>query len=171
VFGCDAKTIDDCLELFRVHGDAVRETYRAVWSWDARSASPYATTSFEHPPALRGNPRDQVFPWEQIFVCAASCAGSDYPMLAEHLKIPLARAELVVEGTFDPRGEFDGLGGFRAPADATGCYLALHLRATLVSPAPRDVLAKLHARVVERNMVLGALRGIPRTDELVVVSV
>jgi hypothetical protein len=48
-------------------------------------------------------------------MAAASCAGSDYPMLAQHLGVPLERVEFVVEGVFDPRGEFDGLGGYRAP--------------------------------------------------------
>jgi hypothetical protein len=112
-----------------------------------------------------------TFPWEQIFTAAATCAGSDYPMLAQHLGIPLERVELVVEGVFDPRGEFDGLGGWDAPADAGPCFLSLHLRATLTSDAPREVLERLHARVVSRNMVLGALRGIPRTSELVVAEV
>jgi hypothetical protein len=46
-----------------------------------------------------------VYPWEQIFVAAANCAGSDYPMLAAHLGIPLDRVEFLIEGVFDPRGE------------------------------------------------------------------
>jgi hypothetical protein len=74
--------------------------------------------------------------------------------------------EFVVEGVFDPRWEFDGLAGYAGPADAKHCYLGLHLRTTLRSSAPEEALAGIHRRVLERNMVLGALRGIPRTDEL-----
>src|SRR6185295_16066636 len=110
---------------------------------------------------------DVVYPWEQIFTAAAACAGSDYPMLAAHLDIPLDRVDFVVEGIFDPRGEFDGLGGFEAPASARHCYRSLHVRATVVSSATREVLEHLHKRVLSHNMVLGALRGIPQTNELV----
>ncbi|MGH7742108.1 MAG: hypothetical protein ACRENS_08805 [Candidatus Eiseniibacteriota bacterium] len=87
-------------------------------------------------------------------------------MIATYQRIPLARVEFTVEGVFDPRGEFDGLGDFRAPTDAAHCYLALHLRATLTSSAPADALESIHRHVTRQNMVLGALRGIPRTDEL-----
>jgi hypothetical protein len=89
-------------------------------------------------------------------------------MFAAHLGLPLARAELLVAGLFDPRGEFEGLSGYAAPPDAAPAYLALHLRAVLDAPAPRAQLEGLHARVMTRNMVLGALRGIPRTTELIV---
>jgi hypothetical protein len=88
-------------------------------------------------------------------------------MLAAHFGAPLARVEFMVEGVFDPRGQFDGLVGFVAPPEAAKCYASLHLRATLTSHAPRDVLERIHRRVVEHNMVLGALRGIPTTHELV----
>ena len=57
---------------------------------------------------------------------------------------------------------------FGRPAGARHGYLSLHLRTTLVSTAPRATLEPIHRRVVEKNMVLGALRGIPRTDELIV---
>jgi len=168
VCGRDVFSVADILDSFREHGDGIRGTYRARYVFDGRSRDPYGGTRLERPESLRGNPPEVVYPWEQIFVAAASCAGSDYPMLAQHLGIPLERTELVVEGVFDPRGEFDGLAGFRAPADAAPCFLALHLRATLVSSAPRQQLERLHERALAHNMVLGALRGIPRTSELAV---
>ena len=167
IFGEPAGTVDAIVRLLRRDGDAVRGTYRARYRFDANSTDPYASPALERPESLRDNPPAVVFPWEQVFVAAAACAGSDYPMLAAHGGVTLRRAELLVEGLFDPRGEFEGLDGLEAPADARHCFLALHLRATLASPAPRPVLERLHARVVSRNMVLGALRGIPRTDELV----
>jgi hypothetical protein len=107
-----------------------------------------------------------LFPWEQVYVAAASCAGSDYAAIASHLGVPLTRIEFLVEGVFDPRGEFGGFGELETPADAAHCYLGLHFRATLASPAPEEELRRIHRRVIERNMVLGALRGIPRSDEL-----
>ena len=166
VFGEDLKSITQMTDAFRRHGDAMRVTYRARYVFDGRSEDPYSGATLERPSALIGNPPGVVYPWEQIFLSAASCAGSDYPMLAGHFGVPLRRVELLVEGVFDPRGEFDGLAGFRAPADAAPCYLALHLRATLTSEAPRQELERVHRHVVDRNMVLGALRGVPRTDEL-----
>lgn len=168
VFDEAVSSVEEILDSFRRHGDAVRGTYRARYVHDGGSRNPYTSASLDRPPAMRGNPEDQTYPWEQIFVAAATCAGSDYPMLARHLGVPLGRVELVVEGVFDPRGEFDGLDGFRAPAESRPCFLSLHLEATLVSPAPRASLEPLHRRVIERNMVLGALRGIPRTDTLIV---
>ena len=42
-------------------------------------------------------------------------------------------------------------------------------RATAVSSAPRVELEKIHEPVLSHNMVLGALRGIPQTNELVTV--
>jgi hypothetical protein len=168
VFGEDVWSVQQIVDVFRRHGDGVRGTYRARYAFGAGCADPYRAAELERPASLRGNPPEAVFPWEQIFVAAATCAGSDYPMLAEHLGIPLDRVELVVEGVFDPRGEFDGLAGWSAPADAAPCFLSLHLAATLTSGAPRAALEQLHARVLARNMVLGALRGIPRTSELAV---
>jgi hypothetical protein len=170
VFGVEAQSVEEILDVFRTHGDAVRGTYRARYRWSVVTQDPYSGTTLERPASLEGNAPDRIYPWEQIFVAAASCAGSDYPMLAKHLGVALGRVELVVEGVFDPRDEFDGLAGFAAPRDATGGYLSLHLRATLTSPAPREALERIHARVVERNMVLGALRGIPRTSELIVLA-
>lgn len=167
VFGVEASSVEEILGVFRAHGDAVRGAYRARYRF-LGAGDPYNGATLERPPALKGNPPDRVFPWEQIFVAAATCAGSDYPMYARHLGVPLERVELVVEGVFDPRDEFDGLDGYRAPEDGRRCYLSLHLRATLTSSAPRATLERIHARVVERNMVLGALRGVPMTDELIV---
>jgi hypothetical protein len=170
VFGENLSTIEQCGGAFRKLGDRVRGTYRARYVWDQTSRDPHsaAATSLERPPALVDNPPAVVFPWEQIFLSAATCAGSDYAMLASHFGAPLARVELVVEGVFDPRGQFDGLVGFVAPPEAAKCYASLHLRSTLTSRAPRAVLEKIHRRVLEHNMVLGALRGIPTTDELVI---
>jgi hypothetical protein len=168
VFGEDVFSVQQIVDVFRKHGDRVRGTYRARYAFGAGCEDPYGPAQLERPESLRGNPPGAIFPWEQIFVAAATCAGSDYPMLAEHLGIQLERVELVVEGVFDPRGEFDGLDGWSAPADAAPCFLSLHLAATLTSDAPQEQLERLHARVVARNMVLGALRGIPRTSELAV---
>ena len=42
-----------------------------------------------------------------------------------------------------------------------------HLCATLVSSVPREQLERIHERVLSHNMVLGALRGVPQTSELV----
>ncbi|HVY40048.1 MAG TPA: hypothetical protein VHM31_19045 [Polyangia bacterium] len=169
VFGREANSVEEIVGVFRAHGDRVRETYRARYVWSPEAGNPYAVaTALERPESLRANPPDVVFPWEQVFIAAVTCAGSDYPMLAGHLGIALERAELTIDGVFDPRGEFDGLAGFQAPADAAPCYLSLHLRAVLDSPAPRERLEALHQRVVARNMVLGALRGIPRTSALTI---
>lgn len=165
VFGRQVQSVEEIVDAFQRHGDSVRGTYRARYTWAPSSADPYSGAVFERPAALRDNPPTVVFPWEQLFLAAASCAGSDYPMFASHLRVPLQRVEFVVEGVFDPRPEFSGLGGFEAPT--SHCYSSLHLRATLESSAPRDALEKLHARVVRQNMVLDALRGIPRTDELI----
>jgi len=168
VFGESVSSIDDSLRVFRRHGDAVRGTYRARYVFDRQSTDAYRGAVLDRPPSLVESPPEVLYPWEQIFVAAANCAGSDYPMLASHLGVPLDRVELIVEGVFDPRGEFDGLSDFHAPPDAAPCYLSLHLRATLVSNASADVLEMIHHRVVSRNMVLGALRGIPRTEELII---
>lgn len=170
IFGESVSSVDAIVRLLKKHGDSVRGTYRARYRFDRQASDPYAVPSLERPASLKDNPPAAVYPWEQIFVAAAVCAGSDYPMLAAHEGIPLERVEFVVEGLFDPRGEFDGLDGLEAPVDARYCFLALHLRAALISSAPRAALETIHARVLSNNMVLGALRGIPRTSELVVMS-
>jgi len=171
VFGEPVTSVDEILGAFKRHGDAVRGTYRARYVFDQTSLNPYRSATLERPECMNENPPDVIYPWEQIYVAAANCAGSDYPMLAAHAGVALTRVELVVEGVFDPRGEFDGLSGFAAPADAAPCYLSLHLRATLDSSAAPEVLEALHRRVVTTNMVLGALRGIPTTAELIVTRV
>ena len=167
VFGESVSTVDEIVSLFQRQGDTVRGTYRARYVFDRQSADPYGGATLVRPFSLSQNPSDVVFPWEQVFLAAANCAGSDYPMLAAHYGIPLERVELVVEGVFDPRGEFDGLNGYHAPVDAAPCFLSLHLRVTLVSTAPCELLEKIHRRVMSTNMVLGALRGIPTTNEWV----
>lgn len=170
VFGESVNSVDEVVAAFRRHGDAVRGTYIARYVFDRHSTDPYRAATLERPASLEENPRDVCYPWEQVFIALANCAGSDYPMLAAHYHVPLDRVELVVEGVFDPRGEFDGLGGYHAPADAAPCFLSLHLRAILVSSAPRERLEEIHRRVMATNMVLGALRGIPKTSELVVAD-
>jgi hypothetical protein len=167
VFGENVLSVEAIVDAFRRHGDRVRGTYRAHYHFDAGTADPYGGARLERPESLAGNAPDVVYPWEQIFAAAATCAGSDYPMLAAHLGVPLDAVDFTVEGLFDPRGEFDGLAGYEAPLDARHCFRALHVRARIVSPAPRERLQALHQRAVTYNMVLGALRGIPLTDELV----
>jgi hypothetical protein len=167
VFGEMVSSVEEIVDAFERHGDRVRGTYRAHYRFDPGTRDPYTPPRLERPASLRDNPPDALYPWEQIFVAAAACAGSDYSMLAAHFGIPLARVDFVVEGVFDPRGEFDGLAGFHAPDGARHCYEALHVRATLVSSAPRADLERLHARALSHNMVLGALRGIPLTSELI----
>jgi hypothetical protein len=168
VFGVSANSVEEIVAAFARHGDRVRGTYRAHYRFDESTPNPYTAPLLERPESLRDNPPDVVYPWEQIVVAAATCAGSDYSMLASYHGIPLERVDFTVEAEFDPRDEFDGLGGFHAPADARHCFLALHLRATLVSAAPRAALERIHARVLSHNMVLGALRGIPSTHELTI---
>jgi hypothetical protein len=170
VFGESVSKIEDVVRAFQTHGDRVRGIYRARYLFDERSKDPYAGAMLERPQSLKDNPPDVIYPWEQIFLAAAACAGSDYPLLAAHDGVPLERAELFVEGVFDPRGQFDGLAGFKAPAEARPCVLALHLSATLVSRAPRHALEQIHARVLSHNMVLGALRGIPTTSALTIAA-
>ena len=167
VFGEMASSVEECVDAFKRYGDKVRDTYRAHYRFDSSTSNPYSPPRLERPKCLEENPKDVVFPWEQIFLAAAACAGSDYPMFAAHLGIPLERVDFVVEGVFDPRGEFSGYAGFQAPPEAKHCYSSLHLRVTLVSSAPRAELEQLHARVIGQNMVLDALRGIPQTSELV----
>jgi hypothetical protein len=169
VFGEMASTVGESIDAFKRYGDRVRGTYRAHYRFDPSTGNPYAPPRLERPKSLEGNPPDLIYPWEQVYLAAAACAGSDYPMIAEHLGIPLERAEVVIEGMFDPRGEFDGLSDFHAPDEARHCYRTLHVRTTLVSSAPRTDLQQLHERVVTKNMVLGALRGIPLTNELKIV--
>jgi hypothetical protein len=165
VFGREATELPEIISVLREFGDRVRGVYRARYVWRDAGAV-YAPASLERPPALRDNPADVVFPWEQVYVAAATCAGSDYPMFAPSFGVHLESVELVLEGLFDPRREFDGVDGYIAPRDAPHCYLSLHARTTIVSASPRAAIEMLHARVLDQNMVLDALRGVPRTDEL-----
>ena len=170
VFGRYVTSVEDIVDAFNTFGDRVRGSYRAHYRFDLTSRDPYAMPRLERPESLRDNPADVIYPWEQIFLAAAACAGSDYPMLAAHFGTPLERVDLVVEGVFDPRWQFDGLGEFVAPPDAQYCYRSLHLRATLHSSASPAELDRIHSLVLSHNMVLGALRGVPQTGELVIVA-
>jgi hypothetical protein len=161
-------SVDGIVAAFQRHGDRVRGPYRAHYRFDSNTSDPYGGVRVERPDSLADNPEGVLYPWEQIYAAAAACAGSDYPMLAMHLGIPLESVDFTVEGVFDPRGEFDGLAGYRAPEDARHCFRSLTLRARLTSRAPREQIRALHARVLDYNMVLGALRGIPQTNELVI---
>jgi hypothetical protein len=169
VFGEMVLSVEAIVDAFRRHGDRVRGTYRAHYRFDASTRDPYTGVRMERPESLIDDPAT-LYPWEQVYAAAAACAGSDYPMLALHFGIPLESIDFTVEGLFDPRGEFDGLAGFIAPADARHCFRSLHLRARLVSSAPRERLESLHTRVIAYNMVLGALRGIPQTNVLTIES-
>lgn len=171
VFGEFAASVEEVVRVFEKHGDRVRGTYKAYYHFDGTSTDVYAAPRLERPESLAESPPNVVYPWEQIFLSAAVCAGSDYPMLAAHFGIPLVRVDFVVEGDFDPRAEFAGLAGYSAPNEVDVSYRALHLRATLQSPAHRSALARLHARVLSNNMVLNALRGIPQSDELITIAV
>jgi hypothetical protein len=115
-FGQTVSSVQDSLDVFERHGDRIRGTYRARYRFNASQRDPYTAPRLERPECLRSSPPDAIFPWEQIFLAAATCAGSDYPMFASHFKIPLDSVDLLIEGVFDPRGEFDGASGFRAPA-------------------------------------------------------
>jgi uncharacterized OsmC-like protein len=170
VFGVWVSSVEEIARAFQEHGDRVRGTYRAHYRFDAGMENPYAPPRLERPEALRENPLDVVYPWEQVFLAAAACAGSDYPMLAAHWHVPLERVEFVVEGDFDPRHEFNALGGFDAPNDVRHCYRALHFRVTLTSTARWEALERMHERVLSNNMVLDALRGVPQTSELTIVT-
>ena len=169
VFGEMVLSVEAIVDAFRRHGDRVRGTYRAHYRFDASTRDPYAGVRIERPESLVDNTA-APYPWEQIYAAAAACAGSDYPMLALHFGIPLESVDFTVEGVFDPRGEFDGLAGFAAPADAQYCFRSLNLRTRLVSSATHEQLEALHDRVLAYNMVLGALRGIPQTNVLVIES-
>ena len=118
VFGTMASTVEDVVAVFERYGDRVRGTYRAQYRFDQNTSDPYAAPRLQRPDSLEGNPPNAIFPWERVFLAAAACAGSDYPMLAAHYVIPLESVDFVVEGVNNPRREFDGLAGFAAPKDA-----------------------------------------------------
>lgn len=170
IFGEMAASIEDIVGAFRRHGERVRGMYRAYYRFDSTTRDPYNAPRLERPESLQGNPQTAIYPWEQIFLAAATCAGSDYPMIAAHVGLPLEQIDFVVEGVFDPRPQFDGLGGFSNPGGVRHCYASLHLRASVVSSAPYAALERIHAHIVTHNMVLDALRGIPQTNELIVLA-
>ena len=76
VFGESVNNVEDVVRALRTHGDRVRGTYRARYVFDEQSHDPYAGTTLERPDSLNGNPAGTVYPWEQIFLAAAACAGS-----------------------------------------------------------------------------------------------
>ena len=169
VFGQPADGVAGIVAALQRNGDSIRGGYRSIYRYSSRTAGgPYRVPLLERPPALQEEPTSRVYPWEQIFVAAAACAGSDYPALAEYWDLPLERVERTVEGVFDPRGEFEGLNGLAAPQDARHCFVSLYLRATLISTARRADLERLHRRVIGHNMALGALRGVPLSDDLMI---
>lgn len=169
IFGQAANNVAEIVTALKQYREAVRGRYRATYRHDPRSADgPYTRPVLERPPVLQEEPDGRIYPWEQLFVAAAACSGSDYPALATYWGLPLESIELSVEGVFDPRGQFAGLGSLLAPDDARHCFVSLHLKATLVSTAPRADLERLHRRVMSHNMVLGALRAIPLSDELLI---
>src|SRR5690242_14951861 len=98
VFGEAVSTVKDIVSVLKKHGEAVRGTYRARYRFDPRSSDPYMPPLLERPESLKDNAPTTVFPWEQIFSAAAACAGSDYPMLADHAGIELRSVEFIVEG-------------------------------------------------------------------------
>jgi hypothetical protein len=85
-------------------------------------------------------------------------------MLAAHFGVPLERVDFVVEGVFDPRGEFGGL-GIRGPARSAALLSVAALQGYDRPAAPRAEIERIHERVLSHNMVLGAPRGIPQTSE------
>ena len=101
VFGEMVSSVEDIVAALDRHGDRVRGTYRAHYRFDHNTCDPYTTPRLERPESLRDNPSDVLYPWEQIFLAAAACAGSDYPMLAAHFRVPLERVDFVVEGLAD----------------------------------------------------------------------
>jgi hypothetical protein len=167
VFGEMVSSVEEVVAALDRYGDRVCGTYRAHYRFDQTTPDPYTAPRLERPESLANSPPNAIYPWEQIFLAAAACAGSDYPMLAAHFAVSIERVDFVVEGLFDPRGEFHGLGGFEAPVDARHCYKTLHFRATIVSSGSRADLERIHEHVMSRNMVLDALRGVPQTSELV----
>ena len=168
VFGEAASTVREIVSVLDKHRDAVRGTYRARYVYDAASGTACSAPRLERPAGHPDNPATVIDPFEQIFCALAVCAGSDYPMLAKDAGIDLRFVDFTAEGLFDLRGKFMGLEGLEAPADARRCFVSLHLRAELRSSAPRSELEKLHRRVISYNMVLGTLRNVHVTDELVV---
>lgn len=166
--GKEVSSVSEILEAFRESPSSFPCTYRVRYRFGMGSHDPYAGASMERPAVLSMN-EPGAYPWEAILVAAANCAGSDYPMLAEHFGVPLDGVDIELSAVFDPRGEFEGLGTIpQHKAGDRNCYQSLHWKATLVSSAPREALARVHERALSHNMVLNALRAVPLTGELVV---
>ena len=92
VFGEPANSVVEIVTALKNHGDRLRGAYRSRYPYDRSGGNPYAAPSLERPAALSEEPASRIYPWEQIFVAAATCAGSDYPMLADHAGISLDRS-------------------------------------------------------------------------------
>ena len=76
VFGVSANSVEEIIDAFTRHGDRVRGAYRAHYRFDESTANPYSPPRLERPESLKDNPPDVLYPWEQIVVAAATCAGS-----------------------------------------------------------------------------------------------
>lgn len=170
ICGKEVFSVTDIVAIFKERGDAIRGTYKARYRFGgAYDHDPYHGAALERPTAFLGNDPQAVYPWEQILVAAVQCAGSDYPMLAQHWDIPLDAVEIELEAVFDPRGEFTGLDpSFKGIREAPNCYQSFRWKVALTSSAPRADLERLQARVLSHNMVLNALRAVPITGELAV---
>src|SRR2546425_703592 len=66
VFGEQVSSVEEIVDAFRRHGDAVRGTYRARYVFDGSTESPYSAASLERPDPMKENPADVIYPWEQI---------------------------------------------------------------------------------------------------------
>jgi uncharacterized OsmC-like protein len=162
----EINSVAEILEEFRENPHSYPGTYTARYSYGTRSqANAYAAARLERPKPFRMNGQG-AYPWESILLAAATCGGSDYPMYAEHYGVEIDDVEVVLEADFDPRGEFVGLDP--SVGAEPHCYRAFRWNVTLRSDAPRDVLEKIHARVLMHNMVLDALRAVPMESTLTV---
>ena len=165
--GKEVNSVSEILDEFREHPHSYPGTYRVRYTFGPQSDA-YHGARLERPAAFRMN-AGGAYPWETIIVAAANCAGSDYPMLAEHYDVDLAGVEIELEADFDPRGEFAGLReSLPATPEMRHCYRAFRWKATLHSSASPEKLRTIHERVLSHNMVLDALRAVPITSELVV---
>jgi hypothetical protein len=169
VFGEEAYSVPQILDVCRRHGDKIRGTYVVHYSLGGGANNPYQGARLHRPPSLAKEDPHAIYPWEQILMAAANCAGSDYPMLADYWGIPFDALDVEFSAVFDPRGEFEGLDPkVPFPADSKPCYLGFTWKATITSDAPEADLRRIHERAMGRNMVLQALRAVPLKHELVV---
>lgn len=166
VFGEELYSIPEFIDAFRKHGDRMRGTYTVRYEFGGGMTNPYTGASLKRPPALAKEDPHALYPWEQILMAAANCAGSDYPILAQYWGIPLDRVEVEFTAVFDPRGEFGGLEPDVTIPDGPRSYQAFHWAATVTSPAPRPAIERVHQRALSNNMVLNALSAVPLTHSL-----